>query len=97
MITEIPQIEVKPGLEAEFEAAVKKATPIFKRSKGCQGMELRRSVEKPSRYRLFVSWETVEDHTVGFRCRSPEYPRSMVRPRRGRRYFLRRRTRPILG
>jgi heme-degrading monooxygenase HmoA len=67
MITEIAQIEVKPGLEAEFEAAVKKAAPIFKRSKGCRGMELRRSVEKPSRYRLFVSWETVEDHTVGFR------------------------------
>jgi heme-degrading monooxygenase HmoA len=58
-------IEVKPGLEAEFEAAVKKATPVFKRSKGCHGTELRRSVEKPSRYRLFVSWETVEDHTVG--------------------------------
>jgi quinol monooxygenase YgiN len=74
MITEIAQIEVKPGLEAEFEAAVKKATPIFKRSKGCHGMELRRSVEKPSRYRLFVSWETVEDHTVGFR-NSPEFQR----------------------
>jgi len=28
---------------------------------------LRASIEKPSRYRLFVSWETVEDHTVGFR------------------------------
>jgi heme-degrading monooxygenase HmoA len=72
MITEIAQIEVKPGLEAEFEAAVKKATSIFQRSKGCHGMELRRSVEKPSRYRLFVSWETVEDHTVGFRI-SPEF------------------------
>ena len=67
MITEIAQIEVKPGLEAEFEAAVKKAAPIFKRAKGCHGMELRRSIEKPSRYRVFVSWETVEDHTVGFR------------------------------
>jgi hypothetical protein len=28
MITEIAQIEVKPGLEAEFEAAVKKAAPV---------------------------------------------------------------------
>src|ERR1700729_532705 len=67
MITEIAQIEVQPGLEAEFEAAVKKAAPIFKRSKGCHGMELRRSIEKPSRYRLFVAWETVENHTVDFR------------------------------
>jgi heme-degrading monooxygenase HmoA len=72
MITEIAQIEVKAGLETEFEAAVKKATPIFQRSKGCRGMELRRSIEKPSRYRLFVTWETVEDHTVGFR-NSPEF------------------------
>jgi len=72
MITEIAQIDVKPGMEAEFEAGVKKAVPVFKRAKGCHGMELRRSIEKPSRYRLFVIWETVEDHTVGFR-NSPEF------------------------
>jgi heme-degrading monooxygenase HmoA len=72
MITEIAQIEVKPGQETEFEAAVKKAAPIFKRTKGCHGMELRRSIEKPSRYRLLVNWETLEDHTVGFR-NSPEF------------------------
>ena len=67
MITEIAQIDVKPGLESEFEAAVKKAAPLFKRAKGCRGMELERSIEKPSRYRLFVKWETIEDHTVAFR------------------------------
>ena len=32
MILEIAQIDVKPGLEAEFEAGVKKAAPIFKRA-----------------------------------------------------------------
>jgi len=67
MYLEIAQIEVKPGLEAEFEAGVGKAVPIFKRAKGCRGVELHRSVEKPSRYRLFVTWETVENHTVDFR------------------------------
>ena len=67
MITEIAQIEVKPGMEAEFEAGVKSAAPLFKRAKGCRAMELRRSVEKPERYRLFVAWETVENHTVDFR------------------------------
>ena len=72
MITEIAQIDVKPGMEAEFEAGVKKAAPIFKRAKGCHGMELRRSIEKPSRYRVFIEWETVEDHTVGFRG-SPDF------------------------
>ncbi len=67
MIREIAQIEVKPGMEAEFEAGVAKAGPLFKRAKGCRGMALERSVEKPSRYRLFVAWETLEDHTVDFR------------------------------
>ncbi len=67
MFLEIAQIDVKPGLEAEFEANVAKATPLFARAKGCKGMELQRSEEKPSRYRLFVKWATVENHTVDFR------------------------------
>ena len=67
MILEIAQIDVKPGTEAEFEAGVAKAAPIFRRAKGCQGMELQRSVEHPSRYCVFVKWETVENHTVDFR------------------------------
>jgi hypothetical protein len=57
MITEIAQIDVKPGMEAEFEAGMKNAAPIFKRAKGCHAMELQRSIEQPSRYRLFVTWE----------------------------------------
>lgn len=67
MVTEIALIDVKPGMEQEFEAGVGKAAPVFQRAKGCHGMALERSIEKPSRYRLFVQWDTVEDHTVGFR------------------------------
>ena len=63
MILEIAQIDVKPGMEAEFEAAVNKAAPIFKRAKGCKFMTLQRSHEMPQRYRLFVQWETLENHT----------------------------------
>jgi quinol monooxygenase YgiN len=72
MILEIAQIDVKPGMESEFEAGVAKATPLFKRAKGCKGMELQRSHEKPGRYRLFVKWDTVEAHTVDFRG-SPDF------------------------
>jgi quinol monooxygenase YgiN len=72
MITEIAQVDVKPGMEAEFEAGVKKAAPIFQRAKGCHGLELRRSIEKPSRYRLLIAWHTVDDHNVGFRG-SPDF------------------------
>jgi heme-degrading monooxygenase HmoA len=67
MITEIAQIDVKPGMENDFEAGVKAAAPLFKRAKGCKGMTLQRSHEKPQRYRLFVQWDTLENHTVDFR------------------------------
>jgi heme-degrading monooxygenase HmoA len=67
MILEIAQIDVKPGLEGDFEAGVAKAAPVFQRAKGCHGMELQRGIEQPSRYRLFVKWETLENHTVDFR------------------------------
>lgn len=67
MITEIAQIEIKPGSEKDFEAAIAKAEPIFKRCKGWKGFELHRSIEKPSRYRLHIKWETLENHTVDFR------------------------------
>lgn len=67
VIYEIAQIEVKPGMEAEFEAGVAKAAPLFKRAKGCLSLALDRSIEKPQRYRLVVGWATVEDHMVHFR------------------------------
>jgi len=81
MIMEIAQIDVKPGMEAEFEAGVTKAAPLFKRAKGCTGMTLQRSHEKPARYRLFVQWETLENHTVDFR-QSPAFQdwRALVGP-----------------
>ncbi len=67
MIFEIAEIEVKAGEEAAFESAVASAAPVFKRAKGCHGMELQRLIETPSKYRLVVRWETVEDHMVHFR------------------------------
>ena len=47
MILEIAQIDVKPGMENEFEAGVKKAGPLFKRAKGCKFVTLQRSHENP--------------------------------------------------
>ena len=67
MILEIAQIDVKPGMETEFEAGVKAAGAIFRRAKGCISMTLQRSHEMPQRYRLFVQWETLENHTRDFR------------------------------
>jgi len=67
MVMEIAQIDVQTGMEAQFEAGVRQAAPLFKRAKGCRGMARQRSHEKPQRYRLFVQWETLENHTVDFR------------------------------
>jgi len=67
MILELAEIDVTPGLEAAFEAGVAAARPLFGRATGCHGLELRRSIERPGRYRLIVRWETVENHTVDFR------------------------------
>src|SRR4249919_103043 len=66
MFLEIAQVDIKPGQEAEFEAGAAKAAPLFKRAKGCRAMSLQRSVEKPSRYRLFLTWDTVENHTKDY-------------------------------
>jgi heme-degrading monooxygenase HmoA len=67
MITEIAQIEIKPGNEKDFEAAIAQAETIFKRCKGWKSFELHRSIEKPSRYRLLIEWDTLENHVVDFR------------------------------
>jgi quinol monooxygenase YgiN len=72
MVLEIAQIDVKPGMEQEFEAGVAKAVAVFRRAKGCGGLTLQRGVEKASRYRLFIQWETLENHTVDFRG-SPDF------------------------
>lgn len=67
MILEMATIAVKPGTEAQFEAGVAKAKPLFAQAKGCHGFELRRLIEEPSTYRLLVQWETLENHIEDFR------------------------------
>ncbi len=67
MVFEIAEIDVTPGHEAAFEAAVEQAAAQFQKAKGCRSLELHRTVERPSTYRLVVGWDTVEDHTVIFR------------------------------
>lgn len=67
VILETAEISVLPGREAAFEAAVREAVPLFLGAKGCRGVRLHRVVEAPGLYRLLVDWDTLEDHTVGFR------------------------------
>jgi heme-degrading monooxygenase HmoA len=67
MIVESAILPIKAGQEAAFEAALRQALPLIKASKGFHKIEVRPCVENKSRYLLLVWWDTVEDHTVGFR------------------------------
>jgi heme-degrading monooxygenase HmoA len=67
MIIEIAQLTIRPGSEQQFETAFPAAIKELDGSKGYLLHELRRSMESPNRYALIVQWQTLEDHTVGFR------------------------------
>lgn len=67
MILEQGVLPVIPGREAEFEAAFAEAKSIIAGSPGCIDVQLQRCVETPNEYILLVRWETIEDHTEGFR------------------------------
>jgi len=72
MILEVAILDVKPGQEIEFEAAFEDAQKIISSMHGYLSHQLQKCLENPNRYVLLVNWETLEDHTVGFR-ESAEY------------------------
>ncbi|MFT3790943.1 MAG: antibiotic biosynthesis monooxygenase [Rudaea sp.] len=67
MIVEIAHFHIVPGREVAFEAAFVQARKVIARASGHLGHSLHRSHETPSQYALLVLWNTVEDHTEGFR------------------------------
>jgi heme-degrading monooxygenase HmoA len=67
MILEVAILNVQPGQEREFEAAFGKAQAIIGSMSGHVSHQLQSCIEQPGRYLLLVNWETLEDHTVGFR------------------------------
>jgi heme-degrading monooxygenase HmoA len=72
MILEVAILDVIPGRELDFERSFSEAQRIISSMPGYSSHELKRSIEKPTRYILLVNWESLEDHTVGFRS-SPQY------------------------
>ena len=74
MIVEHGVLDVRPGQEEAYEAALAEALPFISSSPGFLSLRIVRGIESPSRYVLFVEWESVEAHTKGFR-ESPAYER----------------------
>ncbi|HRH78042.1 MAG TPA: antibiotic biosynthesis monooxygenase [Cellvibrionaceae bacterium] len=72
MILEVALLDVKPNQEAQFEKAFAQAQHIIASMPGYLSHQLQRCLEQGNRYLLLVHWQSLEDHTVGFRT-SPEY------------------------
>lgn len=74
MILEVAHLDVKAGQEDAFEVAFSEAKNMIATMPGFVSLELQRCIETTNRYLLLVRWQTLEDHTVGFRS-SPQYQR----------------------
>ena len=72
MILEHAILPVRPGSEADFEAAFAQARPLVAGQVGCRSVSLSRSLESPNLYLLLIEWDSVAAHTEGFRM-SREY------------------------
>lgn len=67
MILEAAYLQVKPQLAHTFEESFRKASSIISSMKGYITHELHHCIEDSNKYLLLVRWESLEDHTVGFR------------------------------
>ena len=72
MILEAVLLQVKQGLEEEYEDAFRQASGIISSMKGYISHELQSCIEVKGKYLRLVKWETLDDHIVGFR-QSNEY------------------------
>ena len=71
-VLEVAILDVVVGREREFEAAFTQAKSIISSMSGYISHQLKHCVEHDNRYILLVEWQTLEDHTIGFR-QSCEY------------------------
>ncbi len=67
MILETAPLQIKLGQTAAFESAFAQAQLIIASMPGYLSHELQRCIEDDHQYLLLVRWETLEDHTIGFR------------------------------
>jgi len=71
MILEVAILNVKTGEEARFEVTFAKARSIIIGTNGYISHQLQKYIENPNKYVLLVNWQTLEDHTIGFRGSQP--------------------------
>ncbi len=68
MILELADIRIQLGQNAAFEEAIQRGVAtVASKAKGFRGFKVNRGIESAERYILQIYWDTLEDHTVGFR------------------------------
>jgi len=67
MILEVAILDVKPGRAQQFESAFAEAQSIVVAMPGYLSHRLQKCIEDANRYMLLIEWETLLDHTEGFR------------------------------
>lgn len=67
MILEHALLQVKPGLEDEFEQAMREALPLIQATPGFIRLAVKPCLENKGKYLLLIEWETLEAHTHSFR------------------------------
>lgn len=67
MILEIAQFDILAGKEDLFEEASNLAKNVISQSRGFVSIEFQKCVETPTKFLALIKWETLEDHTIGFR------------------------------
>ena len=68
MILELADIRIHPGQNAAFEEAIQRGlATVITQAKGARSFSVNRGIESTERYVLQIEWDTLEDHTVGFR------------------------------
>ena len=69
MILEVAQVAILPGHESAFEADLNQAVDeVLLQAAGCVSFTAHGwCIERPHVFMFTIGWETLEDHTEGFR------------------------------
>ncbi len=67
LVLEAAVFDIVEGQATQFELAFEQAQCIISAMTGYISHDIQRCIEQPNQYLLLVQWQTLEDHTVGFK------------------------------
>jgi len=68
VILELAFVEIAPENHEAFEVAIARAVEeVLSTATGFIDFELHKGIEQANTYTFHIHWETLEDHTIGFR------------------------------